>query len=82
MEDRWFSVVILFRYLHRLIETLRDPRQPSNSQSYCLVDAVLGTFSVSVPSVAVVGAKKGPHFQSVLPSRRKSENRGYFCPEP
>ena len=46
MEDQRLSFAVLLRYLHRLIETLPDQRQPSNAQNYSLADMVLGAFSV------------------------------------
>lgn len=46
MEEQRLSFTILLSYLHRLIGTLPDPRQPSNAQNYSLGDIVLGGFSV------------------------------------
>ena len=46
MEGQRLSFAVLLNYLHRLIETIPDPRQPSNAQRYSLRDLVLGAFSV------------------------------------
>lgn len=46
MEGQRLSFARLLSYLHQLIESLDDPRQPSNAQRYSLRDIVLGAFSV------------------------------------
>ena len=46
MESRRLSFPLMLDYLHRLIETIVDPRQPSNATRYSIRDLVLGAFSV------------------------------------
>jgi hypothetical protein len=46
VEEQRLSFAVLLGYLHRLIETIPDPREPSNAKRYSLRDIVLGAFSV------------------------------------
>ena len=46
MEARRLSFSLLLDYLHRLIEPIGDPRQPSNATRYSMRDFLLGAFSV------------------------------------
>ena len=46
MEGQRLSFTVMLGYLHRLIESLEDPRQHSNAQRYSLWDIVLSAFSV------------------------------------
>ncbi|MEL7316338.1 MAG: hypothetical protein AAFN08_15555, partial [Cyanobacteria bacterium J06559_3] len=46
MEGQRLSFTVMLGYLHRLIESLEEPRQPSNAQRYSLRDIILSAFSV------------------------------------
>jgi hypothetical protein len=46
MGSQPLNFAVLLSYLHQLIETIQDPREPSNAQRYSLRDMVLGAFSV------------------------------------
>jgi hypothetical protein len=46
VEEQRLSFAVLLGYLHRLIETIPDSRQPSNAKRYSLRDIILGAFSV------------------------------------
>jgi hypothetical protein len=46
MEEQRLSFEVMLSYLHRALEAVEYPRQPSNAQHYCLQDLVLGAFSM------------------------------------
>lgn len=46
MGSQPLNFAVLLSYLHRLIEQIEDPREPSNAQVYSLADIILGAFSV------------------------------------